>query len=69
VLRGARFALAGCGRFELGGKRGGDALDVAALRRMTGEQEQAGITGHEWLVEAKTQAGANRKLHINELGD
>ena len=23
----------------------------------------------EWLVEAKTQAGAIRKLRINELGD
>ena len=43
-------------RWELGRQHAGNALNVAALLRMVGEQELNSIAGHERLIEAKTQA-------------
>ena len=67
VLRCAWLTLAGRWSLVLGCERFGDALNVPALRRMTGHQ-QACIGGHEQLVESKTHTGASKQLRVNELG-
>jgi hypothetical protein len=62
--RGLRWP--GAGALSFGRKRCADALHITALRRMTDEQEQPGIAGHERLIEAKTQAGATGKLRVDD---